>query len=57
MTAPSSSSRATATTTTTNTAAMGEQHTRELIARTSPPSPPRPPVQFLSQEVVEVFFE
>jgi hypothetical protein len=40
MTAPSSSSRAAAAT--TNTAAMGEQHTRESIARTPPLSQPPP---------------
>jgi hypothetical protein len=41
----SSSSRAAATTTTTTNTAMGEQHTRESIARTPlPPSPPTPPL-------------
>jgi hypothetical protein len=36
----SSSSRAAATAAITNAAAMGEQHTRESIARTSPPPTP-----------------
>jgi hypothetical protein len=39
----SSPSRAAATAT-TNTAKGGEQHTRESIARTLPPSPPTPPL-------------
>jgi hypothetical protein len=45
MTASSSPSRAAATAAATNTAAMGEQHIRESIARTPlPPSPPTPPL-------------
>jgi hypothetical protein len=52
----SSSSRAAATTTTTNTA-MGEQHTRESIARTPPPQPPLTPLFNLHEYFKPVFDE
>jgi len=53
MTATSSSSRATAAA--TNTAAMlGEQHTRESIARTTP-LPPSPPTHPLFNNLHEYF--
>jgi hypothetical protein len=46
MTATSSPSRAAATAVTTNTAAIGEQRSRESIARTPPSSPPSIPSLF-----------
>jgi len=54
MTATSSPSRAAATAVTTNTAAMGEQHTRESIART-PPQPQPSPTPPLSNNLHEYF--
>jgi hypothetical protein len=55
MTAPSPS-RAAATAATTNTAAIGEQHTRESIART-PPQPPLTPLFNLHEYFQPVFDE
>ena len=59
MTASSSSSRATAATAaTTNTAAVGEQHTRESIARTPPQPQPSPtPLSNLHEYFQPVFDE
>jgi hypothetical protein len=52
MTASSSPSRAAAAAVTTNTAATGEQHTRESIART----PPQPsPIPLLFNNLHEYF--
>jgi hypothetical protein len=57
MTATSSSSRAAATTATTNTAAIGEQHTKESIARTPPPQPPSIPSLFKLHEYFQPVFD
>jgi hypothetical protein len=57
MTASSSPSRAAATAATTNTAAIGEQRTRESIARTPPPQPPPIPSLFNLHEYFQPVFD